>query len=86
MEKKSYPEIAGWTRAKLSFAILRATTLCLRGSRTKWRSGTAIDDGAGLPDVEYYVYYTVIIILYFIFSIHLLVFLCMYLLLIIVMY
>ena len=28
--KKSYPEIAGWIRARLSFAILRATTLCLR--------------------------------------------------------
>ena len=51
--KKSYPEIAGWVRTRLSFAILRATTLCLRGSRTKWRSGAAIDDGAGLPDVEY---------------------------------
>ena len=32
---KSYPEVAGWIRAKLSFATLRATSLCLRGSRTK---------------------------------------------------
>ena len=36
-----------------SFAILRATTLCLRGSRTKWRSGAAIDDRAGLPEIAY---------------------------------
>ena len=35
----------------LSFglAILRATNLCLCGSRTKWRSGVGIDTGAGLP-------------------------------------
>ena len=25
------------------------TNLCLRGSRTKWRSEVGIDDGAGLP-------------------------------------
>ena len=37
--KRSYPEIAGWIRSRLSFAILRVTNLCLRGSRTKWRSG-----------------------------------------------
>ena len=27
----------GWVRARLSFAILRAALLCVRGSRTKWR-------------------------------------------------
>ena len=41
-------QTTGWLCAKLSFAILRATNLCLRGSRTKWRSGVGIDDGAGL--------------------------------------
>ena len=51
--KKSYPEVAGWIRARLSIAILRATNLCLLGSRTKWRSGAAIDDGAGLPELAY---------------------------------
>ena len=35
--------------SQLSFAILRATNVCLRGSRTKWRSGTGFDDGARLP-------------------------------------
>ena len=49
--KKTYAEVAGWIRARLSFAILRATNVCLRGSRTKWRSGTGFDDGAGLPDL-----------------------------------
>ena len=34
---KSYSQVMGWIRARLSFAILRATVLCLRGSRTKWR-------------------------------------------------
>ena len=30
--EKSNSEVLGWTRARLSFAILRATNLCLRGS------------------------------------------------------
>ena len=42
---KSYAETMSWMRAKLSFAILRATILCLRGSRTKWRC-MGLDDGA----------------------------------------
>ena len=33
------------------FAIVRATDLCLRGLRVRWRSGTDIDDGAGIPVV-----------------------------------
>ena len=47
--EKPLGQTTGWLRAKLSFAILRATNLCLRGSRIKWRSGVGIDDGAGLP-------------------------------------
>ena len=47
--EKPLGQTTGWLRAKLSFAILRATNLCLRGSRTKWRSGVGMDDGAGLP-------------------------------------
>ena len=46
--EKPLEQTTGWLRAKLSFAILRATNLCLRGSRTKWRSGVGMDDGAGL--------------------------------------
>ena len=43
--EKSYSEVMGWVRARLSFAILRASILCLRGSRTKWR-GLGLEDGA----------------------------------------
>ena len=46
---KSHSEVMDWARAKMSFAILRATNLCLRGSRRKWRRGMGINDGAGLP-------------------------------------
>ena len=49
--ERGYGEILGWIKARLSFAVIRATDLCLRGSRVQWRSGTGIDDGAGLPDV-----------------------------------
>ena len=40
--------VMGWIRARLSFAILRATLLCVRGSHTKWRC-LGIIDGASLP-------------------------------------
>ena len=45
---KSYAVVMGWVQARMSFAILKATNLCVRGSRTKWRSGIGMDDGAGL--------------------------------------
>jgi len=38
----------GWMRTCLSFVILQATLLCVRGSRTKWRS-LGIVDGTSLP-------------------------------------
>ena len=47
---RSYGEVLGWIKARLSFAIVMATDLCLR-SHVRWRSGTRIDDGAGLPIV-----------------------------------
>ena len=37
--------VMGWVRARLSFAFLWAALLCVRGSRTKWRS-LGIVDGA----------------------------------------
>ena len=40
--------VMGWVRTRLSFAILRAALLCVRGSQTKWRS-FGISDGASLP-------------------------------------
>ena len=36
--ERPYSVVSGWVRACLSFAILRAALLCVRGSRTKWRS------------------------------------------------
>ena len=47
--EKSHSEVMGWVHARMAFAILCATNLCLRGSRVKWRSGHGMDDGAGLP-------------------------------------
>ena len=44
---KSYGEVMGWIRARLMFAVLRSTILCLRGSRSKWRS-LGLEDGAPL--------------------------------------
>ena len=50
--EKSLSEVTGWVRARMAFAILRATNLCLRGSRKKWRSGTGMNNGARLPFSE----------------------------------
>ena len=50
---KSYSEVMSWIRARLSFLLIYATDLCLKGSRVKWRSGIGIEDGAGLPLLEF---------------------------------
>ena len=44
---QNYNNTLCWVRTRLTFAILRATILCLRGSRTKWRS-INITDGSSL--------------------------------------
>jgi len=49
---KSYSHVLMWIRVRLAFAVIRATNLCLQGSHLCWRSGTSIDDGAGLPNVS----------------------------------
>ena len=46
--ERPYSVVMGWVRARLSFAVLWAVVLCVRGSRTKWRS-LGIVDGASLP-------------------------------------
>ena len=46
--ERPYSIVKGWVRARLSFAILWAALLCVRGSHTKWRS-LRIVDGASLP-------------------------------------
>ena len=42
-----YGLVMGWIRTRLSFVILRATLLCNRGCRTKWRS-LGLIDGASI--------------------------------------
>ena len=49
--EKSYAETCAFVRARLLFALVRVSSLCLRGSRVKWRSGLGFDDGASLPTV-----------------------------------
>ena len=49
----NYSIVMNWLRSKLSFAVLRATNLCIRGSRTKWR-GLGLEDGAGINPLNTY--------------------------------
>ena len=49
---KSYGHVLMWIKVRLAFAVVRVTNLCFCGSRVHWRSGTGIDDGAGLPYVS----------------------------------
>ena len=49
--KKSNAQTCGYIRARLSFAIIRAASLCLRGSRVKWRSGLGFEGGAALYSI-----------------------------------
>ena len=47
---KNYSKVMGWLRTRLSFALLRATVWCLRGSRRTWRSmRDRLEDGGALP-------------------------------------
>ena len=36
--ERNYSTVMSWVRTRITFAIIRASVLCLRGSRTKWRS------------------------------------------------
>ena len=36
--RKSRSEVLGYVRARMLSAVLRATNLCIRGSRMKWRT------------------------------------------------
>ena len=47
--EKSYSETVSFVGTRLSFAVLRSASLCLRGSRVKWRCSLGFDDGAALP-------------------------------------
>lgn len=46
--KKAYSQVVGWIKTKIQFAIIRAVSLRLRGSRYHPRS-YGIEDGAGVP-------------------------------------
>ena len=39
----NYSNVLCWIRTRLTFVILQATILCLRGSRTEWRSINVTD-------------------------------------------
>ena len=45
--ERSYADIMYWIRARISFAVLRATVLCVRGSHTRWRC-LGLEDGASI--------------------------------------
>ena len=45
---KPYSIIMNWVKLRLNFAILRASNLCIRGTRSKWRS-FRYEDGAFIP-------------------------------------
>ena len=53
--ERNYPEVLCWVRTRLAFAILRATGLCERGTRSKWRC-LGLEDGAGISDLTLYSY------------------------------
>jgi len=46
--KSNYSVTLGFIRARMQLCILRSVSLCLRGSRSKWR-GAGVEDGAALP-------------------------------------
>ena len=45
---KAFSITSCYVRSRLAFAGVRAVSLCLRGSRIKWRSGLGFNDGAPL--------------------------------------
>ena len=63
---KSNSEVMGYVRARLMFAILRATNLCIRGSRVKWRRRMEIEDGAGLPYMQETLFLFIYLFIFFV--------------------
>ena len=45
---RSLNEVLGWLRARLAFALVRATNVCIRGSRTQCQS-LGMEDGVVIP-------------------------------------
>ena len=46
---KGYGQVMDWIRSSLTFSVIRATGLCLQGSRVPWRSGRGFEDGWVCP-------------------------------------
>ena len=46
--KTSYSRVLSYVRARFQICIIRSVSLCLRGSRTKWR-GAGFVDHAAIP-------------------------------------
>ena len=49
---KHYGDVFVWIKAWLSFVVIRATDLFLKGSHVSWRSCTGIDDEAERPAIK----------------------------------
>jgi hypothetical protein len=49
--KCSDAQTVGWLRARIQICILRSVSLCVRGSRTKWR-GAGTEDGYGIASFD----------------------------------
>ena len=46
--ERHYGEVIRWLRARLAFALVRATNICVRESITKWCS-LGLEDGSAVP-------------------------------------
>lgn len=46
---KPYSLVMNWVRVKVGCAILRASSMCLRRGRRRWRTCHEFEDGAGIP-------------------------------------
>ena len=51
--ERHYGEVIRWLRVRLAFALVWATNVCVRGSRTKWHS-LGLEDGAAVPFDYFY--------------------------------
>ena len=66
--EKSYSETVtcSFVKTRLLFAVLRSASLCLEGSRVKWRCGIGFDDGAAtLTKVTFYHVFSNHLFIYF---------------------
>ena len=68
--EKNYPEVMFWIRANLAFALVRATGLCIRGTRTKWRH-LGFEDGAIIDEWTTVVKFTYVYVFLFVFQLSL---------------